>query len=142
MTVAHFGYLAALVLLAGCVSVVVALLVLRVGKDRAERRHARLRAPVWRHVMVLSTGEPDEVDEAFVRLLATDARERAVMLADAFALVPKLRGSARTGSARCSVTGGRWTTPCGAPAAGAGSSGAVATTDSACSRNPPCATSC
>jgi HEAT repeat protein len=95
MTVAHFGYLAALVLLAGCVSVVVALLVLRVGKDRAERRHARLRAPVWRDVMVLSTGEPDEVDEAFVRLLATDARERAVMLADAFALVPKLRGSAR-----------------------------------------------
>jgi HEAT repeat protein len=95
MTVAHFAYLAALVLLVGCVAVVAALLGLRVGKDRAERRHARLRAPIWRDVMILSTGEPDEVDEASVRLLKADARERAVMLGDAFALVPKLRGSAR-----------------------------------------------
>jgi HEAT repeat protein len=95
MSVAHFGYLAALTLLAGCLVVVVALVVLRIGKDRAERRHARLRAPVWRDVMILSTGEPDEVDEAAVRLMAADTRERAVMLSDAFALVPKLRGSAR-----------------------------------------------
>jgi HEAT repeat protein len=95
MSVAHFGYLAALVLLIGCLAVVVALVVLRIGKDTAERRHARLRAPVWRDVMILSTGEPDEVEEAFERLLATHARERAVMLTDAFALVPKLRGSAR-----------------------------------------------
>ena len=95
MSVAYFGYLAALTLLVGCLAVVVALVVLRIGKDRAERRHARLRAPVWRDVMILSTGEPDEVDEAAVRLMATDTRERAVMLSDAFALVPKLRGSAR-----------------------------------------------
>jgi hypothetical protein len=95
MSVAHFGYLAALVLLVGCLLVVAILVALRIGKDNAERRHARLRAPVWRDVMILSTGEPDEVDEAFGRLLATDARERAVMLGDAFALVPKLRGSAR-----------------------------------------------
>jgi HEAT repeat protein len=95
MTVEDFGYLAASALLLGCLAVVAALVVLRVGKDKAERRHATLRAPVWRDVMILSTGEPDEVDEAFVRLLATGARERAVMLSDAFALVPKLRGSAR-----------------------------------------------
>jgi HEAT repeat protein len=95
MTIAHLGYLAALLLLVGCVAVVISLIALRIGKDGSERRHARLRAPVWRDVMMLTTGEADEVDEAYARLLASSPGQRSVMLNDAFALVPKLRGSAR-----------------------------------------------
>jgi HEAT repeat protein len=95
MSVAHLGYGAAIVLTAACVVVVIALVTLRVARDRAELRRRELRAPVWRHVMVLATGEADETIDAFERLLTASPAERAAVEDDAFGLVPKLRGSAR-----------------------------------------------
>ncbi|GCD88320.1 HEAT repeat domain-containing protein [Nocardioides sp. LS1] len=95
MTVTHLGYVAALVLTLACLLVIAALVGIRLLKDRAERRRLTLRAPVWRHVLTLSTGEADEVEEAQARLAAATQAERDAVLADAFALVPKLRGDAR-----------------------------------------------
>lgn len=95
MTLAHFGYLAAAFFAIACAVVVVFLVVVRVGKDRAERRRLTLRTPIWRHVLTLSSGEDDEIDDAYARLFATSPAERAAVEADAFALLPKLRGDAR-----------------------------------------------
>jgi len=95
MTLAHLGYGAAIVLLAACLLVVLGLVAVRFGRDRAELRRNALRAPVWREVMMLTTGEPDEVGDAYERLIPVTAAERAAIEDDAFALVPKLRGTAR-----------------------------------------------
>lgn len=96
MSVEHVGYVAAVLLTAGCLAVVAALVGIRITKDRSERRRLSLRAPVWLHVLALTTGEDDEVEDARAALLALGAEDRAAVEEDAFALVPKLRGSART----------------------------------------------
>jgi hypothetical protein len=95
MNLAHLGYAAAIILLSACLLVVLALVTVRFGRDRAELRRSTLRTPVWREVMQLTTGEPDEVGDAYERLLAAAPAERAAVEDDAFGLVPKLRGSAR-----------------------------------------------
>jgi HEAT repeat protein len=96
MTVANVGYVAAVLLTISCLTVVALLVVTRLGKDRSERRRLSLRAPVWRHVLALTTGEDDEIEEARTALLSLGPADRAAVEEDAFALVPKLRGSART----------------------------------------------
>ena len=96
MTLAHVGYVAAVLLAGACLAVVGLLVLTRVSKDRAERRRLSLRAPVWQHVLALTTGEDDEVEQARAALLALGPAGRAAVEEDAFALVPKLRGSART----------------------------------------------
>ncbi|MBB6629196.1 HEAT repeat domain-containing protein [Nocardioides sp. KIGAM211] len=95
MSVANLGYVAAVVLTLACVAVVLLLVTIRVTKDRSEARRVHLRGPVWRHVMTLSTGEKDEVEESLAVLLAAGPQDRAAVVDDAFALVPKLRGTAR-----------------------------------------------
>lgn len=95
MTLAFLGYFAAGILAVGCVAVAVLLVLIRVLKDRRERRRLHLRGPVWRQVMTLSTGEASEVEAALALLLAAGPDDRAAVEDDAFALVPKLRGSAR-----------------------------------------------
>ena len=95
MSLAQFASVAALVLALGCLILVVALVLVRVLKDRSERRRLTVRAPVWRVVMTLSTGEREELDDAYARLLATSPGERQAVANDAFALLPKLRGEAR-----------------------------------------------
>lgn len=95
MTVRTIAYVAALILAVACVAVVVLLMFTRVLRDRAEGRRRTVRAPVWREVMQLSVGEGEEVDLAQRRLATASASERAAVLSDAFALVPKLRGDAR-----------------------------------------------
>lgn len=95
MTLGQFAYSAALVLGAGCALIIAALALVRVLKDRAERRRLTVRAPVWRVVMALSSGEGEELDNAYARLLATSPAERQAVVNDAFSLVPKLRGEAR-----------------------------------------------
>lgn len=95
MSLAQFAYVAALVLGLGCVVSVAALVLVRVLKDRSERRRLTVRAPVWRVVMTLSTGEGEELDDSYARLLATSPGERQAVVNDAFSLLPKLRGEAR-----------------------------------------------
>jgi len=95
MTSGHIGYAAAVTVGLGCLLVVVALVVIRLHADAAERRTQDLRTPLWRVVLTLSAGEPDEVDVATRRLLSLSPAERAAIEDDAFALVPKLRGEAR-----------------------------------------------
>ncbi len=95
MSLAQFAYVAALVLGVGSAFLVVSLVLVRVLKDRSERRRLTVRGPVWRVVMTLSTGEGEELDAAYARLLATSPVERQAVVNDAFSLVPKLRGEAR-----------------------------------------------
>lgn len=95
MTLAQVAFYSAVVLALACILVVVGLVLLRTGKDRAERRRQRLRAPIWRVVLTLSTAEGDELDDAYARLLACSVTERRAVEADCFALLPKLRGEAR-----------------------------------------------
>ena len=95
MTLARFAYAAAVVLALACVLVIVLLVLVRVLKDRSEQRRLKMRAPVWRTVMTLSSGEDEELEEAYARLLQTTAAERRAVLSDAFSLLPKLRGEAR-----------------------------------------------
>ncbi|MGI8523992.1 MAG: HEAT repeat domain-containing protein [Nocardioides sp.] len=95
MTVRTIAYVAALVMVLACLVTVILLVLIRVLRDRSEQRRRTVRAPVWREVMQLSTGEGEEVDLAQRRLASASATERAAVLGDAFALVPKLRGDAR-----------------------------------------------
>ena len=95
MTLARFGFVSAVVLAVGSLLLVVALVAVRVLKDRSEQRRLHLRGPVWRVVLTLSGGEDDEVEEAYQRLLSTTPAERAAVENDAFALLPKMRGDAR-----------------------------------------------
>ncbi len=95
MTVAHLGYVAAIVLVVACLAVVLLLVLIRLGKDRSERRRLHRRSQVWRLILTLTTGEPDEVEDARIRILAARPVDRAAVEEDAFALVPKLRGEAR-----------------------------------------------
>lgn len=95
MTFEDLGYLAAAVLVGACVVVVLLLVAVRIGKDRAERRRLSLRAPVWRIVLTLSSAEGEELDDAYARLLALEPAQRRAVEADAFSLLPKLRGDAR-----------------------------------------------
>ena len=95
MTIGHIGYWAAVTVGLGCLVVVVSLVVIRLHADREERRTRELRTPLWRVVLTLSVGEPDEVDAATRTLLALTAAEREAIEDDAFALVPKLRGESR-----------------------------------------------
>jgi HEAT repeat protein len=95
MTVGHIGYWAAVTIGLGCLVVVALLVAVRLHADRRERRTRELRTPLWRVVLTLSAGEPDEVDAASRRLLSLTATERAAIEDDTFALVPKLRGDAR-----------------------------------------------
>jgi HEAT repeat protein len=96
MSVAALGYAATITLLTASLVVAVLLVVLRLHADRAERRRRRLRSRVWQSVLMLGTGESDEIDEATASLLAAGPQERRAVVADAFGLVPKLRGEART----------------------------------------------
>ena len=95
MTLAGFAYTAAVILVVLCVAVMVLLVLVRVVKDRSERRRLTVRAPVWRVVLVLSSGEGEELDDAYARLLSASPSERQAVVHDAFALLPKLRGDAR-----------------------------------------------
>ncbi|HYH34697.1 MAG TPA: HEAT repeat domain-containing protein [Nocardioides sp.] len=95
MTVGHIGYWAAVIIGLGCLTVVVSLVVIRLHADRDERRTRELRTPLWRVVLTLSAGDPDEVEEARRRLLALTPTERSAVESDVFALVPKLRGESR-----------------------------------------------
>lgn len=95
MSVARLGLVSTLLLTLGCVLVVVALVLVRLAKDRAEQRRQTLRAPVWRTVLTLSSGEGDEVVDAHAALLEVTPSQREAVEADAFALLPKLRGDAR-----------------------------------------------
>src|SRR5690606_1269561 len=88
-------YLAA-VCAALCLVVVALLIVTRVVRDRSDERRRRMRAPVWNQILLLATGDQEEVDAATTALLRTGRRERTAVFDDAFALVPKLRGDART----------------------------------------------
>ncbi|QBR91733.1 HEAT repeat domain-containing protein [Nocardioides euryhalodurans] len=95
MTIGHIGYWAAVTIGLGCLVVVISLIVIRLHADREERLTHELRTPLWRVVLTLSAGEPDEVEDAHRRLLGLSADERRAVEDDAFALVPKLRGEAR-----------------------------------------------
>jgi len=95
MTIGHIGYWAAVTVGLGCLVVVVSLIVIRLHADRDERRTQELRTPLWRDVLMLGVGEPDEVDAANRTLLALSPEEQAAIEDDTFALVPKLRGEAR-----------------------------------------------
>lgn len=80
-------------LLVLCVLVVLVLLGLRVGQARWERRRDGRRAPLWRLVMLLATGEDDEVVEVRAALQRLTPREVAAVEDDVVALLPKLRGA-------------------------------------------------
>ena len=95
MTIGHIGYWAAVTIGLGCLVVVGSLVVIRLHADAAERRTQELRTPLWRVVLTLGAGEPDEVDAATRRLLSLSPEERAAIEDDTFALVPKLRGESR-----------------------------------------------
>jgi HEAT repeat protein len=95
MTTLELGLLVAALLGAGCAVLVLLLVLVRVARDRAQRRRARLRGPVWRQVMVLVTGEDDEADAAAGALAGVDRLARSAVVDDMFALVPKVRGAAR-----------------------------------------------
>ena len=95
MTLERLASHAAWILGAGCVAVVVLLVAVRYVKDRSETRRQARRGPIWRQVMMLTTGDADEADRAQAELLWISAADRAVVEADAFALVPKLRGASR-----------------------------------------------
>lgn len=95
MTVERFAWYAAAVTAGACVVVFCMLVVIRYVKDRADERRLTVRAPVWKHIMLLTTGEEDEVEVATLALLRTTRHERTAVFDDAFALVPKLRGAAR-----------------------------------------------
>lgn len=95
MTIGHIGYSAAVIIGLGCLTVVISLVVIRLHADRDERRTHALRTPLWRVVLTLSAGEPDEVEPATQRLLAVTPAEREAVEDDVFALVPKLRGESR-----------------------------------------------
>lgn len=95
MTLERFGYQAAIVLVVACFVVVLLLVLVRYAKDRSEDRRRARRGPIWRQVMMLTTGDAEEADEAMAQLLWAPPADRAVVEGDAFALVPKLRGSSR-----------------------------------------------
>ena len=95
MTLGHIGYWAAVTVGLGCLVVVVSLVAIRLHADAVERRTQELRTPLWRVVLTLSAGEPDEVEVAAERLLSLSADERSAIEDDTFALVPKLRGESR-----------------------------------------------
>lgn len=94
MSVAHLAYLTAIVLGVGCALTVGALVLTRVVRDRAEERRLRVRSSIWRVVLTLSSAEGDELDQAYSQLLAATPAQRAAVEADAFSLLPKLRGEA------------------------------------------------
>ena len=95
MTLGHIGYWAAVTVGLGCLVVVISLVVIRLHADADERRTRELRTPLWRVVLTLGAGEPDEVEAATDRLLSLSPDERAAIEDDTFALVPKLRGESR-----------------------------------------------
>lgn len=95
MTIAGLALAAAVSCLLGCVVVVLALVVVRVLKDRTDRRRAHLRGPVWLQVLVLTTGEAVEAEAAAQALRRVPRPGREAVVDHAFALVPKLRGDAR-----------------------------------------------
>lgn len=95
MNVELVALAATIVLLLACLVTTVLLVLVRVLKDRAERRRRNLRSSVWRLVLTLGSGEGEEIDQAYAALLdATPAQRRAVE-SDAFAMLPKLRGESR-----------------------------------------------
>jgi hypothetical protein len=77
MTLGHIGYWAAVTIGLGCLVVVCSLVVIRLHADAAERRRQELRTPLWRVVLTLGAGEPDEVDAATQRLLSLSPEELA-----------------------------------------------------------------
>lgn len=95
MTIGHIGYWAAVTLGIACLLVIVALVLVRLFADRSERRREALRTPLWRVVLTLSAGEPDEADAAYATLAALPAADRRALEEDLLALVPKLRGESR-----------------------------------------------
>lgn len=78
-----------------CVALVVALVFVRVRTGRVERRRSELRTPVWHLVLTMTTGEDDEVEEAQAALERASRSEVQVVEADAFGLLPKLRGASQ-----------------------------------------------
>ena len=95
MSVARLGYIAATALGAACLVLLVSLVLVRVVRDRAERRRRVVRAPVRRVVLTLSSAEGEELARAHARLLAATREERRAIEGDAYALLPKLRGESR-----------------------------------------------
>ncbi|NYG55431.1 HEAT repeat domain-containing protein [Nocardioides perillae] len=95
MDLGFFALVAGVLLALLCVGLVLALVAVRLGTGRAERRRAELRTPVWRLVLTMTTGEDDEVDEALAGLERASRSEVAVVEADAFGLLPKLRGASQ-----------------------------------------------
>lgn len=95
MSLERVALVTALVLVAGCLLVMVLLVLARVLKDRAEQRRQHVRSSVWRVVLALGSGEGEELEEAQATLLAATPPQRKAVESDAFALLPKLRGESR-----------------------------------------------
>ncbi|WP_110182590.1 HEAT repeat domain-containing protein [Nocardioides solisilvae] len=95
MTLERLAWVAALACGVLCLAVVVLLVVVRLIRDRREERRLRTRAPVWNQVLLLTLGDPEEVEAATLALLRTSRSQRTAVFDDAFALVPKLKGDAR-----------------------------------------------
>lgn len=95
MSAGHIGYWAAVTLGLGCLAVIVVLIAVRLYADRAELRREQLRTPLWRVVLTLSAGEPDEAEAAYATLARLPADDRRAVEEDLLALVPKLRGESR-----------------------------------------------
>lgn len=96
MTVERLAWFAAVICGGLCLLVVLVLVTARVVRDRREERRRRTRAPVWNQILLLTIGDADEIEAAMLALLRTGRRQRMAVFDDAFALVPKLRGDART----------------------------------------------
>ncbi|HEX5861424.1 MAG TPA: HEAT repeat domain-containing protein [Nocardioides sp.] len=95
MTFERVAVGATVVLMVGCLLLTVLLVMTRVLRDRAERRRQEVKSSVWGVVLVLGSGEDDELDEAHAVLLAATPAQRKAVESDAFALLPKLRGASR-----------------------------------------------
>lgn len=96
MTTERLAWYAAAACALACLVVACVLIVTRYVRDRSDERRRTVRAPVWQQVLLLTTGDDEEVEAATLALLRTSRHERTAVFEDAFKLVPKLRGAART----------------------------------------------
>jgi HEAT repeat protein len=95
MSLEKVGLVTTFALMAGCLLVMALLVLARVLRDRTEKRRRKVRSSVWRVVLALGSGEGEELEEAHAALLAATPAQRKAVEADAFALLPKLRGDSR-----------------------------------------------
>ena len=132
MTIGHIGYWAAVTVGLGCLVVVISLVVIRLHADATERRTRELRTPLWRVVLTLGAGEPDEVEAATAgccRSRRTSARRSRTTRSR---WCPSCGASPGSGCARCCGRGGRSTRPATPPPARRRSGVPAATTGWGC----------